>query len=73
MMQSRQAVSALARRFVTGNSDAPIAFTLGMRHLSGSSAIFHVQPALVEDQPSSSIDETPRWRRELGAIRTDWT
>lgn len=73
MMQSRKAVSALARRFAAGQGDAPTACTLGFRHLSGSPAVHHVQAALAEDEPVSSPNDTPRWKQELGVIRTDWT
>ena len=73
MLQSRQAISGLVRRLAAGHGDAPFAFTLGLRNLSGSSTTQHVQPAPLDDHSSASDGETPRWQRELGSIRTDWT
>jgi hypothetical protein len=32
-----------------------------------------VQAAPADDLPLASSEDKPRWKRELGAIRTDWT
>jgi hypothetical protein len=73
MQQSRAVVAGLVRRLASGQSDAPVAINLGLRHLSNTSSAQHVQPAPVDDLPSASSEDKPRWKRELGAIRTDWT
>lgn len=70
MLRTQKAVSGLARRLVGGHGDA---FALGLRQLSGSPALQHVQPAPEEDQPAAATSQGPRWLRELGTIRTDWT
>lgn len=70
MLRTQKAVSGLARRLVAGHGDA---FGLGLRHLSGSSVSQHVQPAPADDASPSATPQQPRWLRELGTIRTDWT
>ncbi|KAL4451863.1 hypothetical protein ABPG75_007525 [Micractinium tetrahymenae] len=45
------------------------------REFSGTACAQHVQP-VQEDAPEAgqaSAAEKPRWQRELGAVRTDWT
>ncbi len=45
------------------------------REFSGTACAAHVQP-VQEDAPEAgqvSAAEKPRWQRELGAVRTDWT
>jgi len=73
MQQSRAVVSGLLRRLTSGQSDAPVACSLGLRHLSNTTSAQHVQPVSVDDLPTASSEDKPRWKRELGAIRTDWT
>lgn len=73
MQQYRVVFSGLVRRLTSGQSDAPVAINLGLRHLSTSSSPQHVQPAPVDDLPTATSGDKPRWQRELGAIRTDWT
>lgn len=70
MLRMQKAVSGLSRRLVAGHGDA---FALSLRHLSGSPASQHVQPVPAEDASPSASPEQPRWLRELGTIRTDWT
>ena len=73
MMQARHAFAGLARRLLGGQSEATAAVATGIRHISGSSAVQHVQAAPVDDSPEAGTDAKPRWRSELGAVRTDWT
>lgn len=45
------------------------------REFSGTACAAHVQP-VQDDAPvagEASAAEKPRWQRELGAVRTDWT
>lgn len=46
------------------------------REFSGTACAAHVQP-VEDDAPEASTAaaaaEKPRWQRELGAVRTDWT
>jgi hypothetical protein len=46
---------------------APL-LTQSLRHITSSASSSQAQPQL--QQP---VEDTSRWQRELGAIRTDWT
>lgn len=50
----------------------PEALAACSRGLHGSAWTQHVQPSPVEDSTDGAPAE-PRWLREPGAIRTDWT
>jgi hypothetical protein len=62
------AIGALARR-AAASQRASLA-ALANRSLSSSPAAAHVQPAPAEEDTAAAA---PRWLRELGAVRTDWT
>ena len=71
---ARQAVGALLRGLGGARiGAAPSGAGIGLkaRELSGTAGAWHVQPA-EENVPDQQAGE-PRWLRELGAIRTDWT
>ncbi len=62
--QSRQSLAALIRAGVVMS-----------RNFSSTSVVLHVQPVPAEEPTQAAAPSTgkPRWVRELGAIRTDWT
>jgi hypothetical protein len=64
------AMQALGRALGLGHArKALCAAALQGRALSTSGAVLQAEP-----QPEMSpIDGEPRWLRELGAVRTDWT
>ena len=66
------AVALLLRRLgASGGLAAGGALAARCRDVSTCTTLLHVQPAPSDDaeQPAPR----PRWQRELGAIRTDWT
>ena len=63
------AIGALARRAAASQRASFVAFAAN-RSLASSPAAAHVQPAPAEEEPAAAA---PRWLRELGAVRTDWT
>jgi hypothetical protein len=69
---TRHAAAALVRRLTACRNDAGAAASLGARHLSGSSAVQHVQPVPVDDAHAAGPSKS-RWLAELGAVRNDWT
>ena len=72
---ARQAVGALLRGLgcarIGGAPSGAGILGLKARELSGTAGAYHVNPA-EENVPDQQAGE-PRWLRELGAIRTDWT
>jgi len=72
-MLSKQAFAGILGRLVASPIEGAAAITVGIRHLSVSNALQHVQPAPAHDVPPSNNGDKPRWLAELGAIRTDWT
>jgi hypothetical protein len=74
LQSSRQGLVGLFGRLSAVQcGDLPAAACVGLRHLTTSSAVYHVQPATMDESLPASAQEPGRWRRELGAIRTDWT
>lgn len=88
MLHSSRNLSLLVVRQLT-NKAAPsndLSFGLaaaGLRWISGSSEMSHVQPVLnverdesvtaEQQSPRSEKQGDPRWLKELGVVRTDWT
>lgn len=70
-----QGIAALVRRLAAQQHEVmiektcPIVSQAALRHFSKSSNAMHVQAVHVENDKEIQ----PRWKRELGAIRTDWT
>jgi hypothetical protein len=75
MSQSKMALTALLRGLARHGEciqGTPAALVSGFRCIGTSVTGMHVQPVPAEDV-SGAQAENPRWQRELGIIRTDWT
>jgi len=72
-MQSRHGILGIVRRLTAGQGAATGGIAASIRQISSAMTSQHVQMAPSYDNQQSEIDVKPRWQRELGAIRTDWT
>ena len=75
MTRSPTALAALATRLLSRSSPhAAASTTRAVSTLPSASAPPAVAERLSEDEGSASTDaHQPRWLRELGVIRNDWT
>lgn len=73
MAQSTKALALALRGLAAQRAAAWAGLSVRCRDLTTTSGAAHVQAAPAEEEGVPQPAGQERWRRELGAVRTDWT